>query len=124
MTIAEVINLSCEKQSSAQLLQRELRKIPYIKNNSDDEGNVDFFVLETVLDRLRNKNLSVSFIMSDQGYYEMLLVGTGQWRIKDKNGHCELYRAIGTKAYCRTIYECIAKAVLCLYLFVKENKKE
>lgn len=122
MDVLKIQRLNMSNPQHKEILQKELRSIPYVAKNATPDKDVDFSILEDVLERLRSKDLSISFIMSDQDCYEMLLVGMGRWRIPDKNGNHHVYRIIGEKTYCQTFYECISKAVVCLYGFIKENE--
>lgn len=114
MTIKDVLEVK-----DSRIIQQLLHQIPYIANNSDDGVDVDFRVLERVLCRLKENELAISFIMSDSDQYEMILLGLGKWRLPDVNGRLKLYRQIGHKVYCDSLYECVAKAVICLHKFIK-----
>ncbi len=128
MKIEQILELDMSKPGNADKLQHMLHQIPYIKNRCKDALalgiDADFRILETVLQRLRQNDLAISFIMSDQGHYEMVLLGVGKWCLPDKEGKLKMYRVIGTKAYCTSLYECVAKAVICLYQFIQQHKRE
>lgn len=126
MKIEQILMLDMSKKSDSEQIQRLLHQIPYISKRCDDtkEVDVDFQLLEVVLQRFRQNDLAISFIMSDEEHYEMVLLGVGKWCLHDKEGRLKLYRQIGTKVYCRSIYECVAKAVICLYMFIQQHKLE
>lgn len=128
MKIEQILELDVSKQSNADRIQQLLHQIPYISKRCKDAltlgKDVDFRILETVLQRLRHNDLAISFIMSDQEHYEMILLGVGKWCLPNKEGKLELYRQIGTKAYCKSLYECVAKAVICLYMYIQQHKIE
>lgn len=119
MTIQEWLDLDLYYADNFEIAQNELRKIKYIKKHTNYfQSRIEFELLEAVLNRLHDNDLSISFIMSNNNGYELVLIGSGKW--KDSTGKVNY---IG-KGKAISIYDCVVKAVICLYKFLQMHKLE
>jgi len=122
--INAILALDVRTRDNWLLLQQELLKIkPIKKNHKNIEEDIDFRLLERLLIELRKKDLAISFIMSDEYKYEAVLLGIGRWRLPDEDGEKLLYKVIGSMV-CNSIYECVAKSTLALYIYYQNNKQD
>lgn len=113
MKVKEILELDCREEENRALLQKALFRIPVIAKKCSEDKEVPLSVLEKVASTMSRKyyiNISCIlpvYVPNNGDIYKAIIV------------NC--ITEIGTMYGC-SIYEVVAKAVICMYSNVEKSK--